>query len=40
MTENLPIPAPLNSGEFLLYQSEDGRTRLEVRMTGDTVWLA
>jgi hypothetical protein len=40
MTENLPVPAPQNPGEFLLYQSEDGRTRLEVRMTGETVWLA
>ncbi len=26
-------------GEILLYQTEDGRTRLEARMTGDTVWL-
>lgn len=32
MTENLPIPAPDDSGEFLLYQTEDRRTRLEVRM--------
>jgi hypothetical protein len=40
MTQNLPVPAPQNPGEFLLYQSEDGRTRLEVRLTGDTVWLA
>jgi hypothetical protein len=31
---NLPTP-----GEFLLYQTEDGRTRIEVRMQGDTVWL-
>jgi hypothetical protein len=27
-------------GEFLLYQTEDGQTRLETRMTGDTVWLS
>lgn len=27
-------------GEFLLYQTEDGRTRLEVRFQGDTVWLS
>ena len=26
-------------GEILLYQTEDGRTRLETRMTGETVWL-
>ncbi len=40
MSENLPVPAPQNPGEFLLYKSEDGRTRLEVRLTGETVWLA
>lgn len=28
------------SGEFLLYQTEDGQTRLETRLTGDTVWLS
>ncbi len=27
-------------GEILLYQTEDGQTRLETRMTGDTVWLS
>lgn len=27
------------NGEILLYQSEDGSTRLEVRFDGDTVWL-
>ena len=26
-------------GEILLYQTEDGKTRLETRMTGETVWL-
>lgn len=26
-------------GEFLLYQTEDGRGRIEVRMQGETVWL-
>jgi hypothetical protein len=29
-------PAP---GEFLLYQSEDGRSRLEIRFDGETLWL-
>ncbi len=32
------IPQP--GGEVLLYQTEDGQTRLETRMTGDTVWLS
>ncbi len=27
-------------GEFTLYQTEDGRTRLEVHFTGETVWLS
>ena len=31
---NLPI-----RGEFLLYQSEDGQTRIEVRLENETVWL-
>ena len=32
--------APKESGgEFLLYQTEDGRSRIEVRLHGETVWL-
>jgi hypothetical protein len=27
------------TGEFILYQTEDGRTRIEVRMHDETVWL-
>jgi len=27
-------------GEFLLYQTEDGAARVEVRMRGETVWLS
>jgi hypothetical protein len=34
------LPAPTGSGEFLLYQSEDGLTRVEVRVEADTVWLS
>jgi len=30
-------PAP---AEFLLYQTEDGQSRVEVRMAGETVWLS
>ena len=26
--------------EFLLYQTEDGATRIEVRLDGDTAWLS
>jgi hypothetical protein len=31
---------PSNPGEFLLYQIEDGHTRVQVRFEGETVWLA
>jgi len=36
---DLPSPAPGDSGEFILYQTEDGQTRIEVRMEHETVWL-
>lgn len=28
-----------NQGEVIIYQTEDGRTELDVRLTDDTVWL-
>ena len=28
------------TGQLILYQTEDGRTRLEVRFKGETVWLS
>ncbi|HRP07694.1 MAG TPA: RhuM family protein [Gemmatimonadales bacterium] len=31
---------PGGSGEFILYQAEDGTTRLQVRVEGETVWLS
>lgn len=36
MTE-LQAPQP---GEFLLYETEDGRTRVECRFAEDTLWLS
>lgn len=34
------IPAtPPGGGEFLFYQSDDGRIRLQVRLEGESVWL-
>lgn len=36
MDENLPVP----TGEFLLFQSEDGRTRIECRFEDRTLWLS
>lgn len=32
------VQAP-QPGEFLLYETEDGRTRVECRFTADTLWL-
>ena len=29
-----------NTGEILLYQTEDGLTRVEARMIDETVWLS
>jgi len=41
MSDNLPSPAPAPPpGEFLLYQSQDGRTKLRVRLHEQTVWLS
>ncbi len=44
MSKKPPAPttqavAPQNS-EFLFYQTEDGQTRLQVRLSGETVWLS
>jgi len=35
MTDNLPE----KSSEFLLYRTDDGRVKLEVRLENETVWL-
>ncbi|MEW6219015.1 MAG: virulence RhuM family protein [Thermodesulfobacteriota bacterium] len=32
--------APSSPGEFLIYQTDDGRTRVQVRFEGETVWLS
>jgi hypothetical protein len=34
---NLQRPPP---GEFLLYETEDGRSRVECRFVADTLWLS
>lgn len=31
--------APKSAGEIILYQTEDGRTRIECRFAEETVWL-
>ena len=37
--ENLPAEQP-PSGEFLLYQTEDGQTRIECRFSGESIWIS
>ena len=37
--ENLPAEQP-PEGEFLLYQTEDGQSRIECRFAGETIWLS
>ena len=32
--------APMPAGEILLYQTEDGRTRIECRFEDNTIWLS
>ena len=39
MKKTKDVPIDQNSTEFLLYQTEDGKTYLEVRLENDTVWL-
>jgi len=36
MGENVPVPG----GEFLLYQTEDGHTRVECRFAEESLWLS
>ena len=38
MTDSTNMSRP--EAEFLLYQAEDGRTRVEVRFDGETAWLS
>jgi hypothetical protein len=38
MSNDLPAKRPPDS-QILLYQTEDGRSRIEVRLEGETVWL-
>ena len=37
--KQLPAEQP-PEGEFLLYQTEDGQTRIECRFSGETIWLS
>ncbi len=35
-----PPALPDDPGQFILYQTEDGQTRVEVRFFQETVWLS
>lgn len=37
---NSPLPEPVIRSQILFYQSEDGRSRIEVRLDEGTVWLS
>ncbi len=34
-----PEPSPPPGGQFLIYQTADGKLKLDVRFEGETVWL-
>ncbi len=40
MDTRSPAPANPPTGEIILYQTEDGSTRIEVRLKDETVWLS
>ena len=40
MSENRQLSAEEPKGELLVYRSEDGQIKLEVRLENETVWLA
>ena len=33
-------PAPTPEGQFLVYRSEDGHVKIDVRLEGENVWLS
>ena len=37
---NAPKPSHPPSGQFLVYRTEDGKLKLDVRFEGETVWLS
>jgi hypothetical protein len=37
MSEDSEVPPP--GGQFLVYQTEDGKLKIDVRFEGETVWL-
>ncbi|MDR2510983.1 MAG: cell filamentation protein Fic, partial [Bacteroidales bacterium] len=42
MKENIPeqYRSVANNSEIIIYQTEDGQTKIDVRMENETVWLS
>ena len=40
MSEPLPEPAMPGKGQFLVYEAEDGRIKIDVRLDEETLWLS
>jgi hypothetical protein len=39
MSDQLPDPSVPGKGQFLVYEAEDGRIKIDVRLADETVWL-
>lgn len=39
MTNKTESPSDIQQGEIIIYQAEDGNTRIDVRFVDETVWL-
>lgn len=40
MSELIPEPSASGKGQFLVYEAEDGRVKIDVRLADETVWLS
>ena len=40
MSELIPDPSAPGMGQFLVYEAEDGRVKIDVRLADETVWLS
>jgi hypothetical protein len=40
MSELIPEPSAAGKGQFLVYEAEDGRVKIDVRLADETVWLS
>ena len=40
MSDQTPEPSASSKGQFLVYEAEDGRVKIDVRLSDETVWLS